>query len=465
MALVSRDVIFPATVFIFGLFVFHWWLVGEAPESRLRLPGTDRVSAGVSTLREGLEFGHWQQGTGTPSPLPGCWPQFRGENHDNVIRSAVPLVREWRNSEPDILWKIELGEGYAAPVVYGGCVYILDYDQEKREDALRCLSLEDGAEIWRYAYPVNVKRNHGMSRTMPAVDENYVVALGPKCHVICLERKTGRLLWGLDLARDYGATVPQWYAGQCPLLADGKTVLAPGGKELLIAVDCASGKVVWKTENPGGWEMTHASILPIEFSGRKMLVYAATGGVAGVSPEDGKILWQSAAWKGRVIVPTPVDLGEGKLFFSGGYNLGSVMLQLREEKGNFVAEETARLAPEVFAAEQQTPVFYNNHIYGTSYGVRPKGQLLCLDMAGKVQWQSGETFGLGPFIIADGVIYILDDFGNLSTVEATPSAYRKISGCRILEGHDSWGPLVLVEGRLLARDLTRMVCVDLREKK
>ena len=72
--------------------------------------------------------------------------------------------------------------------------------------------------IWAYRYPNEVKRNHGMSRTVPAVIDKYVVSLGPKCHVLCLDPADGRRRWMLDLVRQYGARVPEWYAGQCPLV-------------------------------------------------------------------------------------------------------------------------------------------------------------------------------------------------------------------------------------------------------
>jgi len=49
----------------------------------------------------------------------------------------------------------------------------------ERANVLRCLSLADGREIWRFNYSGQVKRNHGVSRTIPAVTEQYVVALGP----------------------------------------------------------------------------------------------------------------------------------------------------------------------------------------------------------------------------------------------------------------------------------------------
>ena len=157
-----------------------------------------------------------------------------------------------------------------------GRVYLMDYDQPKRSDALRCLSLADGKEIWRFAYRNAVKRNHGMSRTVPAVTEKFVVAMGPKCHVVCVDAITGELRWGMDLVREFGSTVPPWYAGQCPLIEGGKVILAPAGKDaLLIAVDIQTGKEVWRTPNPNGWQMTHSSVMPVDFCGELMLVYCA----------------------------------------------------------------------------------------------------------------------------------------------------------------------------------------------
>ena len=65
-------------------------------------------------------------------------------------------------------------------------VYLLDYDEEKKADALRCFSLENGIELWRRWYSIKVKRNHGMSRTIPAVTEKYVVKIKKGFNVIAL---------------------------------------------------------------------------------------------------------------------------------------------------------------------------------------------------------------------------------------------------------------------------------------
>jgi len=227
-----------------------------------------------------------------------------------------------------------------------------------------------------------------------------------------------------------------------------------------MAVDCETGEAVWKTPNPDGWKMTHCSIIPMRFADKEFYVYPGSRGVAGVSAKDGTILWKTDAWYLRVNVPTPVDVGDGKIFLCAGYNKGSMMLQLENQDNEIVPKVLFELEPDVFGSDQQTPVFYNGHIYG----VRPDKQLTCMDTDGKIIWTSGSDnkYGLGPYIIVNGTIYILDDDGILSLIEATPEKFNKLTSVKVLEGHESWGPPVLIDGKLLVRDLTTMVCLGIR---
>jgi len=363
-----------------------------------------------------------------------------------------------------VVWSITVGEGHAGAAVRNGRVYLLDYDHEKQADVLRCLSLSDGKDIWQYSYRVPVKRNHGMSRTVPAVTDDFVVSLGPKCHVTCLDAKTGEHLWSIDLVREYGTKVPAWYAGQCPLIDGDRVILAPAGPEvLMMAVRLADGKVLWQAPNPRGWQMTHSSIAVTAVGGRRMYVYCGSGGVAGISAEDGTILWENTAWRINVAtVPTPLPIGDGRLFLTGGYNAGSMMLRLVQKDGGFDAETLFRLKPKVFASDQQTPILYDGRIYG----VLPSGELACIDLDGKQLWSSGSSnrFGLGPYLIADGMILVLDERGTLTMVEATPDGYRQVAQAKVLPGHDAWGPMAMAGGLLIVRDLTTMTCLDLRRK-
>jgi outer membrane protein assembly factor BamB len=301
-----------------------------------------------------------------------------------------------------------------------------------------------------------------MSRTVPAVNDHLVVGLGPKCHVVCVDALSGELRWGLDLVRQFGATVPPWYAGQCPLLDQDSVILAPGGRgALLVALDARTGAVRWQTPNPKGWKMTHSSIMPMELAGERIYIYCANNGVVGVSAKDGSLLWETTDWRiSFATVPSPIALGEGRLFFTGGYNAGSLVLELRREGERLVPHTLFRLDAETFGATQHTPILFDQHLYG----VRADGKFVCLDLSGKPVWTSGSApgFGLGSFLMADGLIFAMNDSGLLRLIEARPDQFNLLAQAQVLKGRESWGPLALAGGRLLARDLTRLVCLEVR---
>ena len=63
-----------------------------------------------------------------------------------------------------------------------------------------------------------------------------------------------------------------------------------------------------------------------------------------------------------------------------------------------------------------------------------------------------------------GVIWLTNDTGTLFTVAADAQEFRLLSSAKVIEkAHEAWAPMALAGGRLLVRDLTQMVCLDLRE--
>lgn len=441
-----------------------WWTWHPEEGFKLRLPGTDAAVGGEGSGGNPVLAGKVIPGIGQPSDLPGAWPQFRGPSRDGICPDPGNLARAWSATGPHEIWSLNVGEGYAGAAVRNGRVYLLDYDRDHKQSALRCLSLADGTEIWRFAYPLVIKRNHGMTRTVPVVTDKFVVALDSKCNVLCLDATTGKLQWGISLVREFSATVPQWYAGQCPLVDGDKVILAPGGPDaLMIAVDLETGKPLWRTPNLRDWKMTHSSIMPMEFAGRRFYVYCASGGVVGVDAKDGALLWETSEWKISIAtVPSPVPLPGGRIFLSGGYDAGSLMLQLQEQNGQLVPKRLFRLTPEIFGATQQTPILKDGYLYG----VRADGKFVCLDLDGKIVWTSGpgQTFGLGSFLMAGDLIFALNDNGKMSLLEASPVRFNLLAQAQVLHDHESWGPMALVVGRLIARDLTRVICLDVGAK-
>ena len=407
----------------------------------------------------------------TPSPAPttsagaaanvsgaAVWEGFRGPGRMNI--SGESLARTFPSGGPRRLWQVSLGEGHAGAAVYKGRVYVLDYNAGSRRDELKCLDLSSGKQLWSQGYNVDIKSNHGMSRTVPAVDGNYVVTLGPMGQVMCCDANSGKMVWKKDLVAEYGTRVPTWYAGQCPLIENNNAIIAPGGKALMVALHLPTGKVTWSTPNPRGWQMTHSSIMPVQFGGKRIYVYPASGGVVGVNARNGQLLWSTPEWTVNTAnVPTAVPLGsDGRIFVCGGYNSGAAILQMGS--GGSSVSMVKRIRPNVFQSHQQTPILYQGHLYG----VRMPGDLVCLDLNGNVVWSSGNTarFGIGPYVMANGVLYVLGDTGDLAIVEANPSGYKQLAKAKVLTGADAWAPLAVADGKLICRDSRTMVCLDMR---
>ncbi|MBN2088256.1 PQQ-binding-like beta-propeller repeat protein [candidate division KSB1 bacterium] len=465
------------TVFIsVALISLLWWSMYDPTRSFIEYgPGLDNKPDSLIQAAENINIGEiFETFSSVIPPESGAWPRFRGANYDNISTDKTRLAEKWDNNTPEILWSKDLGEGHAAPAVMNGRVYLLDYDESQKADLLRCFSLADGQELWHRGYKVQVKRNHGMSRTVPAVTEKYVLTVGPRGHVMCVTADSGAFRWGLDLEKEFEAQTPFWYTGQCPLIDDSLAVLAPGGRALMIGVHCETGKIIWETPNPNKWQMSHSSIMPMTLFGKKMYVYPAVGGVFAVSAsgEDrGQVLWESNRWNHSVIAPSALHVGNGKIFLTAGYAAGCMVLQVKFENGQFSASVIQELKPgEGMASEQQTPIFYQDHVFM----ILPKdagtlrNQFVCCSPEdfSKIRWSSGKEtrFGLGPYMIGDGKFFILDDEGTLTMARATTRGYEELAQKKILDGHDAWGPLALVNGRLLLRDSKRLVCLDVHAK-
>jgi outer membrane protein assembly factor BamB len=338
------------------------------------------------------------------STLKGQWSCFRGNDYKNVVHTSDIINT---SSDFPIQWKVETGEGHAAPVIYNGLVYFLDYDEKLSSDMLRCFSLETGAELWRRWYRVPMKRNHGFSRTVPVVTDKYVITIGPQAHVMCCDPITGELKWTLDVKKQFETEEPPWYAGQCPRIEDNQLILAPAGKGvLMIGVDCETGEIIWQTPNTLGYKMSHSSVMPMVLNGKKTYVYAGIGGICGVSGEaadKGKLLWD-VAWKPSVIAPSPLQLSSTEIAMTAGYGAGGALLQVKYANGKWSATIAYQYRPnEGMSCEQQTPILYEQMVVTVlpKDGGGLRGKLVAYSPSNLRApiWESAadERFGLGPY--------------------------------------------------------------------
>lgn len=476
-----RTKIIIITVVVVFITAFFWWLFKTEPLALSeRVPGMDERPK-TEKKSDSVIIGQYFDTLSTmDAVVAGDWPRFRGSGFDNINKDTTRLAENWDTTGPAILWKNTLGEGYAGPVVHNGRVYLLDYNERKKADALRCFSLSSGKELWRRWYNVDLKRNHGYSRTIPAVTDKFVVTVGPRSHVMCVDPVTGKMFWSIDLEKEYGIKgtekgriTPDFYSGQCPLIDDGVAVIAPGGKALMIGVDCLTGKVLWKTPNKDSLRMSHGSIIPMSFYGKKMYVYNAVGGVCGVSAEKenlGKLMWTTTEWSPATTAASPLYLGNNEIAVFGSYGAGGARIAISNTGSGYTATvKEQHKATDGLASDQQTPILIGNFIWSVlPENAGPlKKQLVCYNKADllKAVWSSGKENrfgrGLGPYIVSGDKLYLLDDDGKLYFFRIKDSSVTLIASHKILKGVEAWGPMAIAGKYLIMRDARNLLCLNI----
>jgi outer membrane protein assembly factor BamB len=395
------------------------------------------------------------------------WPQFRGPGRDNISIERG-LYRTWAAGGPKVLWKIAVADGYAGAAIKDGVVYLNDYDMARKAHFVRAISLATGKDLWQWRAALDVRPNHGMSRTVPSIGAKLVFSLDPKCRFHALDAKTGTLVWQKNLVQEYKATIPGWYAGQNPLLDGDRVVLATGGDALAVAFDQATGREIWRTPNAGGDVMSHSSLMPATIGGVKQYLYLTMNKVVGIAAADGALLWTIPFATKMAACPSPVSIGDGRVFITSGYEAGSMMIQVQKGAAGFTVKKLYDLTAAQFNSEVHTPVLYQNHLFAV--GSKTRGRFTCVGLDGKVVWQSPvvsgdpaatRTFDLGGFLLADGMFFVLDGkTGMLRLIEASTTQYKELASAQVLSGEEVWGPMALSNGKLVIRDLSQMICLQ-----
>ena len=391
------------------------------------------------------------------------WPQFRGPNRDG-ISPETGLLRAWPESGPEVLWSTPVGQGYSSAAIHSGKVYFNDYDEATSEFLVRCLTLDEGKELWRFKEKRRIRPNHGITRTVPATDGKFVYSLDPKATLHALNAATGKEIWRVNLVQEYGAKIPPWYNGQNPLIEDDRVVIAPAGAEaLVVALDKATGDELWRTPNPEGWGLSHASLMPAKLGGVEQYLFSVLQGTVGVAAADGKLLWHFPFKFNVSVSPSPLQVDTDRVFVTAAYDSGGAMFRVKRDGDRFSTEELFVHPPEEWNSEVQTPILFDGRMFAV--GKKRRGLFTCLDLDGKRVWDSDghAYFGLGSFILADGMFFILEGkTGMLRLLDAGADGYKELAQAQILGGHDVWAPLALSNGVLVIRDFGRMVALKVK---
>ena len=127
----------------------------------------------------------------------GDWPNWRGPTHDGAIASFTePATWPERLSRK---WKVDVGLGYATPVLVGNRIYM--FARQGENEVLDAIDTDTGKTIWQSSYaapftmnPAAVRHEKGPKST-PAFAGGKLFTLGISGIVSAFDAVTGKLLW------------------------------------------------------------------------------------------------------------------------------------------------------------------------------------------------------------------------------------------------------------------------------
>ena len=409
------------------------------------------------------------------------WPQYMGpERTGRTELSGVDF--QWSEDGPEIAWQIEVGPGFGGASVRDGEVYLLDREPGEL-DILRVIELETGEPIWDAIYESPGRLMYRGSRSVPTVTEKFVVTCGGMGRVMCFDREDQLDVWSIDLAEEYYGNLPTYGWSCSPLVVDDMVVMTVLGDDIgLAAFDLASGDKLWTTKPVG---TSHSTPVLFDLLGELQIAFvssppgATSLNEAGVftissfSPKDGSLLWETETLGSTYPIPGPVQVGNDKLFITGGYRGGSALLQITKKGDEYSFE---RLFYSERGAQVHNPILYDEHLYlvvnenwNQPRNLRKEGGLLCLGLDGTEKWRTGSDpyFGRGNVILAGDHLLVQDGFnGTLRVVKASPKGYEEVASAAIFGENvrgdkQMWGAMALAGRHLLMRSQDTLVCVEL----
>ena len=400
------------------------------------------------------------------------WPQFRGPTGQG-ISTEKGLPTRWSPTE-NVAWKTPIpGEGWSSPIVWGDRVFVT-----------------------------------------AATDT------GKNCHVLCLDRKTGKVLWDKQVFQQTTVRIQKKNSDATPTpVTDGQRVYAFFGGGGAVALDF-DGNVVWtNTENkfysqhglgssptlykdvlimpwdhsirpgPGidpktGWQIpweeafvlgldkntgkelykakrgksriSHMTPHIVEVDGKPQLISAAGDVINAFDPETGKPLWHVRTG-GEGVTPSPV-FGDGVVYSSSGFPTNVPYAAIRAHRMGGSGDVTEKnLLWEQKKAVPMLPSFVLAN--GLLFTVKENGIAQCLDpKTGEEIWTQRleGTYSASPVATADGRIYLISEQGDTLIFEAA-RAFKEIA-TNPLEGQVQASPAVS-QGQIFIRTEKNLYCI------
>ena len=379
------------------------------------------------------------------------WPQWRGPHRDGVVEISAPAA--WP-AELTTKWKVEVGEGYASPLLVDG--RILQFARQGDEEVAMSLDPATGKVLWRQSYPaafepVQSAARHGKGpKSTPLYYNGKFYTFGISGVLSAFDAATGRLNWRKEYSQDFKATWPTFGTSMSPVAADGLLVVLAGTNDdgAIIAYQADSGEQewIWKGDGPA-----YASPMIVELDGVKQVVTLTQKYAVGLALSSGELLWQMD-FPGRsgMNIPTPLSFGED-LILAG--DPGTMRLEVNKTGDSWTAESAWRISE--LTMRFSSPVRKGNLIFGFSN--RDRGAFFCVDAeTGETLWTSEPRQGDNAVIFISGdLLFLLKDNAELIVARAGREAFEPLKTYQVADSATYATPLVLPQGMVI-KDVTHL---------
>jgi outer membrane protein assembly factor BamB len=384
------------------------------------------------------------------------WPQWRGPNRDGLSQETG-LLKQWPAEGPPLAWKTTgAGRGYSSLAITGGRIFTMGLRGDR--EFVVAFDVATGKEAWATAHGTAYRDSRGDGpRGTPTVEGERLYALGGNGDLSCIETRTGRVVWAMNILKKFGGENIGWGISESPLIIGEKLLVNAGGPGAsIVALNKKDGTVIWKTQSD---KAGYSSAMTVQVGSKTEVVFFTQERAVGLDPGDGKVLWEYSRPSNNVAnVATPVVRGN-RIWISSDYGTGGGLVEIKSDARGVTASEV------YFTKEMRnhhsSSVLVGDYLYGFSSSILTA---LRFD-TGEVAWRD-RSVGKGSLVYADGHLYCLSENGVVGLVEATPAGYREKGRFRIPQDSlPTWTHPVISGGRLYLRDQDTIYAFDVRQKK
>ncbi len=413
------------------------------------------------------------------------WPQWMGLHRDGVwLEDGV--LDQFPADGPKVVWRAPIAGGYSGPAVAQGRVYVTDFLAEgdksnnpgKRSDLqgqerVLCLDARTGELLWKHEYACHYGISYPAGpRATPTVDQGKVYTLGAEGKLLCLDAEQGKVIWSHDLKDEYQVETPIWGFTGHPLCDDERVYCLVGGAgSVAVAFNKHTGQEVWRAltaREPGYCPPTM-----IEVGGARQLVIWHAESINGLDPVTGQVHWTvplEPQYGMSIMAPRQA----GDLLFAGGIGNQSALLRLAQDRApEVVWRGTPRTSLYPVCS---TPLIENGVLYGSCQ----QGQFRAVRLeSGERLWETfAPTTGKDragsatAFLIKNGArFFLMSETGDLIIARLSPEGYQEVSRAHVLEPtHEAFGRNVVwshpafAERCMFARNDKELICVSLSKE-